>query len=306
MPDQQTQDGSMYTWARSEKAIRVARVREAHFAWAPAYNGITFLSGRNFETRIPSHVHSTYVLGVVDEGAVEVIVRGESYLATTGAVIAFQPFQAHAEFAASETGWSFRYLYPTEALVRHALGSAGADDAVGLRFRQPVIEDASLGEALGSTYDRLAAGRPNAETEPLLADLFQKARARHCAPLDPRIASSRTRTGVRLARRMIVESALRRLTTTDLADAAGVSPFHFNRVFHDEVGLPPYAYYEQVRIARAHDMILAGQPLTAVAYVLGFSDQAHFTRHFHRASILTPGQYATISRGLITRDGPDS
>jgi AraC-like DNA-binding protein len=36
-----------------------------------------------------------------------------------------------------------------------------------------------------------------------------------------------------------------------------------------------------------------------VAYTLGFSDQAHFTRHFHRASIMTPGQYATVSRGIM-------
>jgi AraC-like DNA-binding protein len=289
----------MYTWADSQKAIRIARVREAHFGWAPAFGGVTFLRGRNFQTRIPSHVHSTYVLGVVDEGAVQVTVRGEAWLATAGSVIALQPYQAHAEFAVGDDGWSFRYLYPTETVVRQALGAEARADAVGLRFAKPVIADDALALALGEIHDRLAAAHPAADTQPLLAGLFRTTRARHCAPIDARVRKSRSRNGARVARRMIVEGNLQRITIAELADAAGVSPFHFNRVFREEIGLPPYAYFEQVRIARAHDMILAGRSLSTIAYALGFSDQAHFTRHFHRASIMTPGQYATVSRDIM-------
>jgi AraC-like DNA-binding protein len=75
-----------------------------------------------------------------------------------------------------------------------------------------------------------------------------------------------------------------------------MSTFHLTRVFHDTVGLPPYSYFGQVRIAQAHELIMRGASLSAVAYELGYTDQAHLTRHFQRASFATPGQFAALAR----------
>jgi AraC-like DNA-binding protein len=51
----------------------------------------------------------------------------------------------------------------------------------------------------------------------------------------------------------------------------------------------------QVRHACA---LLAGsdEPLPAVGFVCGFSDQAHFTREFRRRVNLTPGAYRALVR----------
>ncbi|MCA9915370.1 MAG: helix-turn-helix transcriptional regulator, partial [Anaerolineae bacterium] len=64
------------------------------------------------------------------------------------------------------------------------------------------------------------------------------------------------------------------------------------RVFHDEVGMPPYTYLESVRIRHAQQLIAAGRPLIDVALDVGFSSQSNFTRHFKRIIGVTPGQYA--------------
>jgi AraC-like DNA-binding protein len=64
------------------------------------------------------------------------------------------------------------------------------------------------------------------------------------------------------------------------------------RAFRAEVGMPPYAYLESVRIRRAQQLIEAGKPLAEVAAEVGFSSQSHLTERFKRIIGVTPGQYA--------------
>lgn len=82
------------------------------------------------------------------------------------------------------------------------------------------------------------------------------------------------------------------VTLAELARLTGFSPFHVCRLFSEAVGVPPYAYLVRARLERARAMVAAGEPLSAVAYATGFSDQSHLTRHFKRAFGVTPGQYA--------------
>jgi AraC-like DNA-binding protein len=279
--------------------IRTADVQEARFGWSPAFGGITFLLGRNFSTRIPGHLHAMYVLGVVDEGAVRVTVRGEEHVARAGSVIALRPFEAHSEYALEGSGWSFRYLYLTESQVCLALGVDVGVRNSALKFLAPVVEHDELATVIGSVHDIMSERRPVHEVERTLRSMLQlAARCRTESPSASKVVSRR-RIRVRDAQRLIVAQGLRRVTIAELAAVAGVSESRFSRVFHGEVGLPPYAYFDHVRIARAHQMIGAGARISDVAYVLGFSDQAHLTRHFHRASFMTPGQYAAITRGMF-------
>jgi AraC-like DNA-binding protein len=70
-----------------------------------------------------------------------------------------------------------------------------------------------------------------------------------------------------------------------------LSPFHLNRVFSKEFGLPPHAFLTQVRVARAKALLKQGTSITQTALEVGFSDQSHFTRHFRRLVSVTPGHY---------------
>jgi AraC family transcriptional regulator len=78
-----------------------------------------------------------------------------------------------------------------------------------------------------------------------------------------------------------------------LADIAGVSRFHFVRMFRRSIGETPMAYLERIRLQRAQQMILAGkQTLAHIAAAVGYADQAHFTRRFRRRFGCTPAVYA--------------
>ena len=83
-----------------------------------------------------------------------------------------------------------------------------------------------------------------------------------------------------------------RISLEALANAAGLSRFHFSRVFRKHIGMSPAAYVERSRIERAKTMMRIGQlSLADIAYAVGFSDQSHFTRRFRLHEDCTPSDY---------------
>ena len=77
----------------------------------------------------------------------------------------------------------------------------------------------------------------------------------------------------------------------NLASLAGLSKYHFLRVFSNHTGLTPHSYLNQIRTRRSEKMIRAGLELSEIAYCTGFSDQSHFTRMFKSINGVTPGLY---------------
>ncbi|MET0535542.1 MAG: helix-turn-helix transcriptional regulator [Steroidobacter sp.] len=83
------------------------------------------------------------------------------------------------------------------------------------------------------------------------------------------------------------------ISLTGLAEIAGVSRFHFARMFRRSTGETPMAYLERVRLERAQRMIQEGEhTLAEIAAAVGYADQAHFTRRFRRYFGCTPAVYA--------------
>ena len=78
-----------------------------------------------------------------------------------------------------------------------------------------------------------------------------------------------------------------------LAAVAGLSRFHFCRVFRKEVGVSSSAYQTQLRLAQAKKLLVQGCSLTQVATATGFYDQSHFGWHFKRQVGVTPGAYVS-------------
>jgi AraC family transcriptional regulator len=78
-----------------------------------------------------------------------------------------------------------------------------------------------------------------------------------------------------------------------LAKRAGLSRFHFIRVFKAETGTTPVRYVELCKIGQAKALIeAADMSLVEIADRLGFSDQSHLTRRFRFVVGCTPATYA--------------
>jgi transcriptional regulator GlxA family with amidase domain len=82
------------------------------------------------------------------------------------------------------------------------------------------------------------------------------------------------------------------LTLDDLAGSAGVSRFHFARLFRVSTGSSPMAYLMRLRIGRAKLLLLRGdRSVCDIAAALGFCDQSHFSRTFRRITGQTPREF---------------
>ena len=74
------------------------------------------------------------------------------------------------------------------------------------------------------------------------------------------------------------------------------SPAQLVRSFSRSFGVARHAYLLGRRIEAARRRLLEGEPVARVAANVGFSDQAHLTRHFKRHVGTTPGRYAAGGR----------
>ena len=83
----------------------------------------------------------------------------------------------------------------------------------------------------------------------------------------------------------------RPVSCVELARVVRSSPAHLRRAFVAATGLPPHAWHLQRRVAEAKHRLMDGATIVDVALSTGFSDQAHFTRHFSRLVGVSPSRY---------------
>jgi AraC family transcriptional regulator len=81
----------------------------------------------------------------------------------------------------------------------------------------------------------------------------------------------------------------------ELAEVANFSKFHFSRIFFALVGETPLKFILRVKIEKAASMLIHSMHLsiTSIAYELGFSDIAIFSRNFKKYYGVSPKQYRT-------------
>ncbi len=107
-------------------------------------------------------------------------------------------------------------------------------------------------------------------------------------------------------RRRAVETALwldahsdRPIDLEDAAGQAGVSPFHFLRLFSSVLGVTPHQYLVRSRLRHAARLLAEdGRDVTDIAYDVGFNDLSNFVRTFHRAAGVSPLKFRQASRGM--------
>ena len=80
---------------------------------------------------------------------------------------------------------------------------------------------------------------------------------------------------------------------SDLAEAAGLSPFHFHRVFQALVQETPADFVKRLRLEKALGMMaLAKRPsLTDIALTCGFGSSSDFTRSFRQRFGVPPSAF---------------
>lgn len=134
-----------------------------------------------------------------------------------------------------------------------------------------------------------------------------------CQALLHRLLRHRRPTGTRRLRGGLSPTSRRRvadhieahlsdpLTLELLAGEAGLSTFHFAKMFRASFGVAPHRYVVLRRIERAKDHLADGcHGLAGIASACGFSSPSHFNRAFRQATGTTPATW----RGLTKSSSP--
>ncbi len=77
-----------------------------------------------------------------------------------------------------------------------------------------------------------------------------------------------------------------------VAAAAGLSVFHFSRMFKKTTGLTPHRYLMKARVEKARQLLHeCDKTLTEIAIECGFYDQSHMSKVFRRLAGMSPVQF---------------
>lgn len=255
------------------------------------------------------HAHASLSLGCVDsgesvfrrEGGGE---RGQQRL-TGGDVVFIPPGEVHSCNPADDGRWSYQMLYLDPQWVETLVGEMGALDAVVLNQLPAAafpLSPQRIHARLSALNDRLF-GNESAE-EKLAAlvlfvgDLFGAGRVR---ALGRELKPDAGR--LNRVKAMIAARCAESLTLDELAQDAGMSRYHFLRLFRRYVGMTPHAFQLDQRIQQARQYLDHDMPLAEIALQLGFSDQSHFQRAFKQRVAATPGEYQRSRSMRPTRAG---
>jgi AraC-like DNA-binding protein len=97
--------------------------------------------------------------------------------------------------------------------------------------------------------------------------------------------------------RLVESDADRPLELKEMAAVAGMSKYHFLRVFRRLTGVTPHQYLISARLRRAALALASSRrPIIALALDAGFGDLSTFNKTFRAAFGLTPTQYRDLRR----------
>lgn len=103
--------------------------------------------------------------------------------------------------------------------------------------------------------------------------------------------------GLRLKRVLeYIEANLsREMHLNELGETAGLSAFHFAKLFKQSTGASPHQYILQRRLERAKELLRKPtMSLSEIGLESGFADQSHFTNVFRRFAGVTPSKFRSL------------
>ncbi|NLR74032.1 AraC family transcriptional regulator [Leeia aquatica] len=120
----------------------------------------------------------------------------------------------------------------------------------------------------------------------------------HVAPADgSRVQRSRYLACIRRGIDYVEQRLDQPLTLGDIAAAAGLSQWHFQRIFCALTHETLKTYIRSRRLAAALEALRdPGRRIIEIAMATGFESQASFTRAFSKMYLMTPGQYRKMGR----------
>ena len=238
-----------------------------------------------------TELHDGYSVSYVRHGSFGYRVRGETFELVAGSILVGHPGDEYVCTHDHVVGDECLSFFLDPELVE-LIGDARAVWQVG---SVPPLPELMV---LGELAQTAAAGSSDVG----LDEVGQLFAVRFVEAVSGRKA--RKLTATLRDRRRAVEAALwidanshKPITLDDAAEQAGISPFHFLRLFSDVLGVTPHQYLVRTRLRHAARRLADDDSaITDIAYDVGFGDLSNFVRTFHRASGASPMRFRQAAK----------
>ena len=247
---------------------------------------------------VPRHWHEEYQLCLIQSGSGELKYRGDNLTTPPASLFIVFPGEVHSNRAFDDVGCSYRTLFINLETMRRAARDAEWSGPELPYFPRAVMFDQDILTLYLDLHREFERPCAMLEQQSLLLNFLAMLVARFAENRPAmRPLGDESRSMMR-ARDYLAQHYAENVSLEDLARVANLSPFHFNRVFSRQFGMPPHAFQTQLRVASAKALLREGWTIAQAASQSGFVDQSHLTRHFKRLVAVTPGQYIQNSKNI--------
>jgi len=242
-------------------------------------------------------LHADYSLSYVRKGSFGYLCRGEEFQLVAGSVLIGTPGDeytcTHDHHDGGDECLSF-HLAPE--LVESFEESGPSADSVWRTGGLPPLAELMV---LGELAQTVVEGRSDVGLDEVgmwLASRFVEVAGGRGIEA-PKASDRDRRRAVDIALWMD-EHSEEPIDLESTAREAGLSPFHFLRMFSKALGVTPHQYLVRSRLRRAARLLADDErSITDVAYDVGFSDLSNFVRTFRRAAGVSPRRFRQAARG---------
>lgn len=94
-----------------------------------------------------------------------------------------------------------------------------------------------------------------------------------------------------IAKNYIHDNMRQQIQLQEIATASNVSTFYMHRLFKQVFGYSPTAYLEHIRMEAAKEKLRLNFSIKEVAFSVGYTDEAYFSRRFKKCFGMTPKHF---------------
>jgi AraC-like DNA-binding protein len=237
----------------------------------------------------PPDVRAQLEIILVDKANKTIVHRGVEQRIRTGMVGIRSPYEAGRLVRRHASETRVRLLTIGDQELRSALETVGKCDS-NLPQVLKYIKDDALFAAAHAVFVSVEANEPAMAIQSCLASCaIQVVRTLTNELVEQREAADKS--SAERIREALRDRIAEDVTLDDLAREIGLSRTYVVHAFRRVFQLPPYEYLMHLRVAKAREMLAAGERPIDVAHACGFCDQSHMNRWFRADVGVTPGEY---------------
>jgi AraC-like DNA-binding protein len=250
------------------------------------------------------HAHEGFGISIIEAGAMAFEYRGATHVAPAGSVVVTHPGEIHTGQAAFAKGWTYRTLLPAADWLQQVADELSNHPKALPYFSSPVIDNALLNRQFIALHHILETSSSTLERESCLIKSMAQLIGGYASNRPLVRAVGKEHRAVQQVCDYLTAHYRDNIPLSELATLVNLHPLRLLRSFRQQVGLPPHAFLNQVRINQARRLLLSGWSIADTAIETGFSDQSHLHRHFKKMLGVTPGQYARGCKNVQDLRGP--